>query len=99
MEIDRTIGFADCSQTEVVGPAGEYPVKFLYHCLRIQSGRITSGLVADCATDTLHSLLGWRRAQIDSVPPHRVAPPERIAQKVKLFLRQITDPRLLLVHR
>src|ERR1019366_8913835 len=45
------------------------------------------------------SFLGWYRAQIDSVPPHRVAAPERVSQKVKILFRQITDPRLILVHR
>jgi hypothetical protein len=67
MLIDRTIGFADCSQTEVVGPAGQHPVKLLHHCLWIQSDRITSGLVADRATDALHSFLGWHRAQAASM--------------------------------
>src|ERR1017187_637833 len=99
MEIDRTIGLADWPQTEVVGPSDHQPIEPFHDCLRILPDCISLGLVANISTDSLHSFLGWYRAQIDSVPPHRVAAPERVSQKVKLLFRQITDPRLVLVHR
>src|SRR5215470_4757825 len=99
MEIDRTVGFADGAETKVVGPAGQHPIELFHHSLRIYPDSISSGFFADRATDALYSLLRWHRAQIDPVPFHRVASPKRIPEKVKLLFRQITDPRLLLVHR
>src|SRR6266849_10465499 len=99
MYIDRTIGLADWPQTEVVGPADHHPIELFHYCLRILPDGISPGFVADGSTDALHPFLGRYRAQIDSAPPHRVAPPERMPQKVKLLFRQITDPRLTLVHR
>src|SRR5450631_973990 len=99
MYIDRTVGFADWPQTEVVGPADQQPIEPFHDCLRILPDCVSSGLVADSATDALYPFLGRYRAQIDAAPPHRVTAPERVSQKVKLLLRQITDPRLVLVHR
>src|SRR5713101_6235227 len=95
MYIDRTIGLADWPQTEVVGPADHQPIEPFHDCLRIPPDCVSPGLVADSSTDALHPFRGWYRAQIDSAPPHR----ERVSQKVKLLFRQITDPRLALVHR
>src|SRR5450755_3117917 len=63
MHIDRTVGFADWPQTEVVGPADQHPVEPCYDCLRILPDGVTSGLVADRSTDALHSLLRGYRAQ------------------------------------
>src|ERR1700674_4056486 len=99
MHIDRTVGFADWPQTEVVGPTDQHPIEPVHDGLRILPDFVASGFVADRSTDALHSFLRGYRAEIDSVPPHRVTPPERVSQKVKLLFRQITDPRLLLVHR
>src|SRR5229473_1615383 len=99
MEIDRTVGFADWPQTEVVGPADHHPIEPIHDCLRILPDFVTSGFVADRSTDALYSFLRGYRAEVDSAPPHRVTPPERVSQKVKLLFGQITDPRLLLVHR
>src|SRR5215831_1512077 len=99
MYIDRTVGFADGAETEVVGPTGQHPIKLFHHRLRIHSNGIPSGLRADRATDALHSLLRWHRAQVDPVPFHRVASPERIPKKVKFLFRQVADSRLLLIHR
>src|SRR5215471_12757158 len=99
MYIDRTVGLADGSETEVVGPTGQHPVELFHHSLRVHPESISSGLIADCATDALHSLLRWHRARKDPVPFHRVASPERIPEKVKLLFRQVADSRLLLIHR
>src|SRR5438876_530149 len=74
-------------------------VLFPVPALRILPDCVAPGLVADSSTDALHPFLRRYRAQKDSALPHRVAPPERIPQKVKLLFRQITDPRLTLVHR
>src|SRR6202165_5358254 len=99
MHIDRTVGFADWPQTEVVGPADQHPIEPCHDCLRILPDFVTSGLVADSSTDALHSFLRGYRAEKDAALPHRVAAPERITQKIKLLFRQIADPRLALVHR
>src|SRR5262249_44911139 len=99
MHINRTVGFADGSQTEVVGPADQHPIELFHHRLRIQPDGISSGLVADRTTDALYPFLRWNRAYVDSAPLDRVTPPERVPQKVELLFRQITDPRLVLVHR
>src|SRR5271169_7045002 len=98
MHIDRTVGFADWPQTEVVGPADQHPIEPVHDCLRILPDFVTPGFVADRSTDALHSFLRRCRAEIDSAPPPRVTPPERVSQKVKLLFRQMTDPRLSLVH-
>src|SRR6516225_651957 len=45
MHIDRAVGFADCTQTEVVGPADQHAIELLYECLRSCSHHITA-----CAT-------------------------------------------------
>src|ERR1700737_462209 len=99
MEIDRTVGFADWPQTEVVGPADHHPIEPFHDRLRILPDCVTPGFVADRSTDALHSFLRGYRPQIDPAPPHRVTAPERITQKIKLVSRQIADPRLALVHR
>src|SRR6266498_3838922 len=97
--MEPSVCWADTSETEVVGPADHHPIEPSHDRLRILPDCVTPGLVADRSTDALYSFLRGYRAEIDSAPPHRVAPPERIPQKVKLLFRQITDPRLILVHR
>src|SRR5262249_4999514 len=67
-------------------PAGHHPIKLFHHRLRIHPNRIPSGLRADRATDALHSLLRWHRAQVDPVPFHRVASPERNTQESQTSL-------------
>ena len=57
MEIDRTVGFADWPQTEVVGPADHHPIEPSHDRLRILPDLVTPGLVADRATDALYSFL------------------------------------------
>src|SRR5207302_5511158 len=54
---------------------------------------------ADRLTDALHALLRWNRADIGASRLWRVAPSERVTQKVELLFRQLTDPRLRFVHR
>ena len=90
MHIDRTVGRANWTQTEVVGPTDYHAVELFHHHLRIQPNCVASGLIADSSTDALHPFFGWDRAEIDSAPPYRVTPPERVSQKVKLLFRQIT---------
>jgi hypothetical protein len=49
--VDRTVGWADWPQTEVVGPTDPYPIELFYDCLRI---------LPDCvspAEDRSHSLI------------------------------------------
>src|SRR5260370_30825477 len=95
MHIDRTVGFADWPQTEVVGPADQHPVEPFHNCLRVLPDFVTSGFVADISTDTLYSFLRGYRAEKDTAPAHRVAAPERIPEKGELLFRQLADPRLL----
>ena len=59
VHIDRAVGFADCTQTKVVGPAEQHSIEFLYECVRSLPDGIPSGLGANGATDALHSFLGW----------------------------------------
>ena len=66
MHIDRTVGFADWPQTEVVGPADQHPIEPVHDCLRILPDFVTPGFVADRSTDALHSFLRGYRAEIDS---------------------------------
>src|SRR6202047_5317554 len=99
MHIDRTVGFADWPQTEVVGPTDHHPSEPVHDGLRILPDFVASGFVADRSTDALHSFLRGYRAEKSTAPSHRVAAPERIPQKVELLLRQLADPRLLFVRR
>src|SRR5207237_1242999 len=82
------------TKTEVVGPTDQHPIEPVHDGLRILPDFVASGFVADRSTDALHSFLRGYRAEVDAAPPHRVTPPERVSQKVKLLFRQITDPRL-----
>jgi len=62
MHINRTVGFADWPQTEVVGPTDHHPIETFHDCLRILPDGVSSGLVADRATDGVHSIRrieGW----------------------------------------
>src|ERR1039457_2983486 len=92
MYIDRTIGFADWPQTEVVGPADQYPIEPFHDCLRILPAGVSPGLVANRSTDALHSFLRGCRAQIDAAPPHRVPPPERVSRPAELHHRPLAEP-------
>jgi hypothetical protein len=84
---------------KVVGPAEQDAIELFYQSPRVQPEGISSGFCADGATDALHPFPRWHRAQIDPSPAHRVASPERVSQEVELLLRQLADPRLVLVHR
>jgi hypothetical protein len=53
MHIDRAVGFADCTQTKVVGPADQHSIELLYECLRSLPDGIPSGLGANGATDAV----------------------------------------------
>src|SRR5512132_582945 len=96
MEIDRTVGFADWPQTEVVGPADQHPIEPFHHCPRILPDFVAPGLVADSSTDTLYPILGWYRAQIDSTPPHRVAASERLSRPAEFHHRPLAEPSVKL---
>src|SRR6267143_867873 len=95
----RSIGFTDWSQTEVVSPPNHHPIEGRDYCLPVQLGFTPAGFLADRFTDALHPLLRGSRAQIGAARFRRVTSTETIAQKIELFFRQLTDPRLLFVHR
>src|SRR5437667_408909 len=57
MHIDRTVGFADWPQTEVVGPTDQHPIEPVHDGLRILPDFVASGFVADRSTDALQSFL------------------------------------------
>ena len=84
----RSVGFADRPQTEVVGPTIDLPVERCYHRCRILLGLTPAGHLADRLTQTLHSLLGWSRAQIGPPRLRRVASTKRIPEKIELLFRQ-----------
>jgi hypothetical protein len=65
MLINRPIGSADRSKTEVVRPPIQHLIEFPDHFRRVPSGRCrSSGLDAYRLRDALHSLLGRNCAQI-----------------------------------
>ena len=57
MEIDRTVGFANRPQTEVVSPTDQHPIEPFYDCLWSPPDCISSGLVANSSTDALYPFL------------------------------------------
>src|SRR5579863_2153698 len=71
--LNRSVGFADRTQTEVVGPPIYHPVELSYHYRWIQQSCIPSSFVADGVTNTLHPLLGRHGAQIGPSRFRRVA--------------------------
>src|SRR5260370_7260852 len=73
MHIDRTVGFADWPQTEVVGPTDQHPIEPVHDGLRILPDFVASGFVADRSTDALHSFLRGYRAEVDAAPFELVA--------------------------
>src|SRR5215472_3141485 len=99
MFLDRTVGLADWTQTEVVCPTDQLPVEVPYYGLGVPRGVSTSGHLTNLRTDALHPFL--RRDSPHIGPPRlrRIAATKRIPQKVELLFRQTADPRLLLIHR
>ena len=95
----RSIGFADWSQAEIVRPPDHHPIEGRNYCLPVQLGFTPAGFLADRFTDALHPLLRGGRAQIGAARFRRVTSTEAIPEKVKLLFRQLTDSRLLFVHR
>ena len=94
-----SVGVTDRTQAEVVRPTINLPVERRYQRCRILLGLTPAGHLADRLTQTLHSLLGWSGAPIGPPRLRRVASTKRVAQKVELVFRQLTDPRLGFVHR
>src|ERR1039458_6037482 len=92
MHIDRTVGFADWPQTEVVGPSDHHPIEPVHDCLRILPDFVTSGFVADISTDTLHSFLRGYRAEKDAAPSHRVAAPEGESRPTESHREPLAEP-------
>src|SRR5690348_2822229 len=66
VNIDRTVGFADRSQTKVVGPADQNSIELFHHALRSLCDGTSPGFFADGATDALHSFL--RRECLTKAP-------------------------------
>src|SRR5215470_20411249 len=82
VSIYRSIGLADWSQAEVVGPPRHHAVEHGYHLLVIQQDVFPSSHLANRSTDADHPLLGRDRAQVGSAGLQRVALTERVSQKV-----------------
>ena len=57
MSFDRSIGFADWSQTEVIRPPDHHSIECRDYGLLGQKGPVPSGLSADRLADALHSFL------------------------------------------
>ena len=98
MLLHGSVGLADRPQTEVVRPTINLPVERFYQRFRILLGLTPSGHLADRLTQTLHSLLGGSGTPIGPPRLRRVASTKRIPEKIELFFRQATDPRLTVVH-
>ncbi len=99
MFLHDSVGWADRPQTEVVGPAIQPLVERCYQRCRILLGVTPSGHLSDRLTNTLYSLLGRSGAPIGTPRLWRAASTKRIPEKIELFFRQATDPRLTFVHR
>ena len=54
MSFYSSIGFADGSKTEIVGPPNHHPIECRYLGFLGQKGLVPSGLLADRLTDALH---------------------------------------------
>jgi hypothetical protein len=91
----RSVGLADRTQAEVVGPTMNLPVERFYQRCRILLGLTPSGHLADRLTNTLHSLLGRSRAPVGPPRLRGVASTKRVPKKIELLFRQSTDPVLL----
>src|SRR5438270_683517 len=97
--LHRSIGFTDWAQAKVVGPPNHHPIESRNYSFLVQLGFTPAGFLADRSTDALHPFLRRSRAQIGPARFRRVTSSEGIAKKVELLVRQLTDPRLLFVHR
>lgn len=81
----RSIGFADWTQTEVVGPTDHDPIECRYYRGIIQQGFVLPGLRADCRADTLYPLLRRNGTDLGAACFRRIAATECIPQKVELL--------------
>src|ERR1700738_3388871 len=95
----RSVGFADRTEAEVVGPSDYQSIKAYHYRLYVPLRLAPSGRLANRRTDALYALLRRRGAQIGPSRLRRVTAPKRVTQKVELLFRQLADPRLAIVHR
>src|SRR5579864_25288 len=98
MTIHGSVGFADWPKTEVVGPSAHRAVELRYHHFLVHLELVPPGHLTNRLADADHPLLRRDRAKVRTSCFRRVATTKRVSQKIELFFRQSTDPRLRLVN-
>jgi superfamily II DNA/RNA helicase len=65
----------------------------------VQQSLLPSGHFTNRLADADHPLLRGNRTNVRAPCLRRIAPTERVSQKVELLFRQFADPRLRFIHR
>src|SRR5215472_9588715 len=99
MFLDRTVGLADRTPTEVVCPTDQFPVEVHHQGLGLPWGLAASGQLTNLRTDALHPFLRRDRSQYRTAPSSANSRDQTYTPKSRTSLRQTADPRLLLLHR
>src|SRR5512135_3430514 len=99
MPVHGLIRLVHLAQAEVVRPALQFPVESRDLLLLVEPGPSAVGQFADLATESLDHFRGRARPDVGLARLRRVAPADRIAQKVERLLGYPTQPRLGLVDR
>src|SRR5215831_1301074 len=89
--VHRSIGFADRTETEVVGPPNDHAVELRYHHLLVQQGLIPPSQLTNRRADALHPLLRGNRTNVRTARLRQIAVTERVAQEIEFLFRQLID--------
>src|SRR3954453_1858681 len=93
------IRLVNLAQAEVVRPALQFPVEPRDLLPLVEPGPSAAGQLADLATDSLDPFRRRTRPDGGLARLRRVAPADRVAQKVERLLGNPAQPRLGLVDR
>src|SRR3954451_5594037 len=86
MPVHGLIRLVNLAQTEVVRPALQFPVESSNLLPFVEPGPLTAGQFADLATDSLDHFRRRTRPDVGLARLRRVAPADRVAQKVERLL-------------
>ena len=78
MTVHGSVGFADWSKTEVIGPPNQRAVELRYHHILVQKELISSGQLANRLADADHPLLRGNRTYVRAPCLRRIAATKRI---------------------
>ena len=85
--IDGLIGFADRTETKIIGPAFQPQVQSLHHFRGLKPTQLAVGVRVYRVDHAFDTLLRRTRACIGSARLRRVTPAKRVPQKIETTIR------------